>query len=164
MSDKLQLFLGYVELQAGCPYVWGGKGEALWTKSGLHRHTFGGNVFDCSGLVTRGLKEAGGPDWRLMRGADSMWNGTKRSDSPGWMYEPLERTTTPLAGDLVFYGGPNKSTHVEVVMPDGRYFGAIGGDQHTVVPNALKARVRYRNTPRKDLLGFAVNPLRRKDP
>lgn len=159
MLPALAIFLGYVESQDGSPYVWGGKGEALWTKSGLHRHAFGLNVFDCSGLVTRALKEAGGPDWRLMRGADSLFNGTKRTDGT-WMYQPLPRTKTPEAGDLVFYGSPNRSSHVEVLMPDGRYFGAMNGDQNTVVPNALKARVRYRTAPRKDLLGFAVNPLR----
>jgi murein DD-endopeptidase len=160
MNEKIQIFLGYVSLQDGCPYVWGGKGETvLLDDEKLHRHGFGVNVFDCSGLVTRALREADGPDWRATRWANALCFG-QRDGKGGWAIRPLETVETPEPGDLVFYGTPDHSSHVEVVMQDGRYFGAIGGHKGFTAPNAEKARVRYRLTARPDLIGFRRNPLR----
>ena len=52
--------------QVGAPYIWAGKGNALWTPAGLEPHTRlpTNLVFDCSGLVTWAIWKAGGPDWR----------------------------------------------------------------------------------------------------
>jgi murein DD-endopeptidase len=144
---SIQAFLGYVSLQDGAPYVWGGKETHVFVDGALHRHAFGFNVFDCSGLVTCGIKAAGGKDMRASHSANVMWAE----------WDEVEK---PEAGDLVFYGMGSTATHVEVVMPDGRYFGALNGSRHTVIPNPEKARVRYRLTARPDLIGFRRNPLR----
>lgn len=147
-EDPVKVFLGYLELQEGAPYIWGGRGETVWTEKGLHRHAHGCNVFDCSGLITRALKEAGGKDWRATHNADVLWREL----------EPVEK---PEPGDLVFYGSLGRATHVEAVMPDGRYFGALNGGPHTLVANPSNARVRYRVKDRPDRLGFRCNPLRK---
>lgn len=146
---SLSAFLGFLETADGAPYVWGGRADRLWSPQGLRRHEFGVDVFDCSGLVTCALKAAGGPDWRATHAADTM-------------FKALEPVTKPEPGDLVFYGMGGTATHVEAVMSDGRYFGAIGGSRRSVIPRPERARVRYRVVARPDAIGFRRNPLRTK--
>ena len=144
---SVEKFLSLAATQEGAPYVWAGKGESVF--GALHPFTNKDGkpqlVLDCSGLVTWCLHKAGwqvkGQFW-----ADRMWKEWPHTDAP----EP---------GDLVLYGSPLKSTHVEIVMPDGRFFGAIGGGSKTTKPTP-GACVQYRSKPRRDVLGYVVNPLR----
>lgn len=136
-----ETFLTSSVAQLGRPYIWGGKGELVMGA----KHPFGGLVFDCSGLVTWCLRQAG----YTLRGeynADRMWHEWQHTDEP----QP---------GDLVLYGENNHATHVEIVMPDGRFLGAIGGGSKTVKPSPV-AKVQYRKLPRRDVLGYVVNPIR----
>lgn len=145
--SAISVFLGYVETQDGAPYCWGGKDSHVFVDGALRRHAFGFPVFDCSGLVTCGIKAAGGPD---MRG----------THSANVMFKEFAKVETPEPGDLVFYGMQAHAAHVEIVTASGRYFGALNGSRHTVVPDATRARVRYRSAARPDFIGFRRNPLR----
>lgn len=144
---SIEKFLSFAASQEGAPYVWAGKGETV--AGSLHpfldKNDMQQLVFDCSGLVTWCLRKAGwqvkGQFW-----ADRMWKEWPHTDAP----EP---------GDLVLYGAPHKATHVEIVMPDGRFYGAMGGGSRTTKP-VEGACVQYRKSRRRDILGYVVNPLR----
>jgi len=147
VSRMVLRFLDLVAAQEGAPYVWAGKGEFVAGK----RHTFAGSdgqpclVFDCSGLVTWSLRKCG-------------WQSPRELNSHGmWMH--WRRTDKPQPGDLIIYGQPGKASHVEVLMPDGRYFGAIGGNSKTLKPTP-GAACQYRRKRRDDVLGHLTNPLR----
>lgn len=71
-------FLDFVKAQLGKPTLWGGKGL---------------EAFDCSGLVTCGIRAAGGPDLRATHNADKLGNETR----------PLLPTEKPLPGDLILF-------------------------------------------------------------
>lgn len=140
-------FLEAVQAQEGAPYVWAGKGEYVAGK----RHPFLNSngvqrlVFDCSGLITWCLRKCGWTS-RVEFNAHRMWREWPRVEKP----EP---------GDLICYGKPELCSHVEVVLPGGDTFGAIGGNSATTQPTR-GAVVGRRRKPRKDILGFVVNPLR----
>lgn len=117
----------------GVPYLWGGK-----THQGI----------DCSGLVTLALWECGACDWRLTHHTDRMWM-------------ELPATTSPLPGDLVFYGGsgPLDVSHVMVWLPPGVVFGASGGDSGTrslaeAMRRGAKVRAYDRVVYRTDIRGM----------
>jgi len=74
-----------------------------------------------------------------------------------WMH--WRRTDKPHPGDFIVYGKPQLASHVEVLMPDGRSFGAIGGNSKTSKPTP-GACVQYRKKKRLDVLGYLTNPLR----
>lgn len=147
MSEAVDRFLALALSQAGAPYIWAGKGECV---AGA-RHNFKDAqcvpllVFDCSGLVTWCLRRM---SWRsrVEMNAHRMWTLWRRTDSP-------------LPGDLILYGSPRLASHVEIVMPDGRFFGALGGGSKTKAPTP-GAAVQYRTRARIDRLGFVINPLR----
>lgn len=71
-------FLEYVESQLGKPTLWGAKGP--------HAH-------DCSGLVTCGIRAAGGPDLTATDNADALGKKTRR-------LLPGEK---PIPGDLILF-------------------------------------------------------------
>ncbi len=150
MSATIDDFLRYVLSQEGAPYVWAGKGEHVAGKRHDFRRKNGSPlmVFDCSGLVTWALKRSG-------------WKAAREFNSHGmWMH--WRRTDKPQSGDLIIYGRPQLASHVEVLMPDGRYFGAIGGNSKTTQPT-FGAAVQYRKRARADVLGHLANPLRGDD-
>jgi len=139
MDEQRNAFLVKALEQEGKPYVWGTKGP---------------NTFDCSGLVTFCLYETSEHrlHWRMSHNAELLWKG-------------LPHTPKPVAGDLIFYGHGDYATHVMILMPDGRPYGASGGNSATTSPEiakAIGAKVQYRSkvTYRPDLLGYAANPLR----
>jgi murein DD-endopeptidase len=148
-TEAVQKYLTAIADMGGAPYVWQGKGRSLWHPvKGLVPHNFDVPlVFDCSGLVTWGLYEAGWKDWRASHSAETL-----RTE--------LQRIDEPEAGDLVLYGSPGHATHVETVMPDGSLYGAIGGGPQTTKPDPERARVRFRTKSRPDSLGYYRNPLR----
>lgn len=99
---------------AQSPYIWGGKGDQLWTPSGVISNPFAVEVFDCSGLVTTCLKRAGGPDLRWSHGAKQL------------------REQCPADGEgirLRFYPG-----HVAILVGPNEVIEAAGGDQTTIYP------------------------------
>lgn len=126
----------------GQPCVWGRKGP---------------NVFDCSGLVTWAIHQAGGPDLRFTHNAHLLW-------------KEFPIAFRPALGEiaLAFYGYSDVIEHVMFLCPDGRVFGACGARPDRLdVEEAkrLDEKVRFRNTVeyRKDFLGFRYlqpRPLR----
>lgn len=132
MTGNRTRFVNWLEAQLGKPYVWGAKGP---------------DFFDCSGLVTAGLRECGLPDWRPTHNAQRL-------------FDTLPETKTPAIGDLAFYGPPGRITHVMVVWYDGQCLGASGGNSGTTKPTPgacvkTKKTIKYR----RDFQGFRKTPL-----
>jgi cell wall-associated NlpC family hydrolase len=143
-------FLAEVLAQKDAPYIWAGKGASVAGRPHKFVNASGLQilVFDCSGLVTWALKRCG-------------WKTTREFNCHGmWMH--WRRTDKPKPGDLIIYGQPDRASHVEVLMPDGHFFGAIGGNSKTKSVT-WGACVQWRLKDRKDKLGFLVNPLRPDD-
>jgi cell wall-associated NlpC family hydrolase len=135
----------------GSPYVWKGKGSVMWTPTGLTLHTFGKPVFDCSGLVTVSLKQAGGKDFRATHNAQAMFDQWAPAPDPA------------AAGVVRLYGkGPTSITHVAISLGRDAY-GAVqiveaaGGDSSTTCPKA-GACVRQGRERRSDFVGARVIP------
>lgn len=108
------------------PYVWGGKGDQIWTPEGVIANPFPVEVFDCSGLITTCLHRAGGPDLRFTHGAKHL------------------RALLPERGAglrLRFYPG-HVALHVPIMMqvaeeletPFAIVIEAAGGDSQTLAP------------------------------
>ena len=133
----------------GAPYVWRGKGLELWDAAGAKSHHWGEPVFDCSGLVTTAIHEAGGPDWRLTHSAQTLFDALARAETP--------RTPRGTFGELKFYGASPKSvTHVAIDLGHGLVLEAAGGDATTTTPaiaRARGARVRVVFDGRHDCVG-----------
>jgi cell wall-associated NlpC family hydrolase len=149
-----EMFVRWVRDQRGKPYVWGAKGEQFLV---------GGRVktecFDCSGLVTRGLVLAGYPAVCPLCHLDLCgFHGTQR------LFNELEPTASPHAGDLMFYGsGPMRISHVMVYLDATSCVGASGGNRDSKDPLVSISRgqkvkfqaANYRN----DLVGYRALPL-----
>jgi cell wall-associated NlpC family hydrolase len=150
LNPAVDRFLALAISQQGAPYIWAGKGEYVAGRRHTHKDAHGVPllVFDCSGLVTWCLRRLGWQS-RVEMNAHRMWTLWRRTDKP----QP---------GDLILYGKPSLCSHVEIVMPDGRFFGAMGGGSKTTSPTAI-AKVQYRWKPRADVLGYVINPLRPDD-
>lgn len=145
-------FIDFVLSKEGCPYVWptkenGYSGKDL--KGALYQ-----DVYDCSGLVTSGLYAAtkGKLDWRSDHSAQKLFEECPELEFVG--QKPA----------LAFYGpGKNMITHVMLVVPDGRVFGACGRSDSISPAIAEKHgyRVRFQDNPnyRSDLRGFRKIPL-----
>ena len=131
------LYLSLLRDSEGTPYVYGAKG--LPGQVGL----------DCSGTVSDALWDAHDDVDRRRN-----WNAHR-------YWSDLPRTTEPKAGDLCLYGSAERANHIMTLMPDGRVFGACGGDSTTTSvaeAHRVGAAVRFRSGPayRKDLLGCVV--------
>ncbi len=128
----------------GAPYVWRGKGLDLWSPVAPLSHHWGEEVFDCSGLVTTALKDAGGPDWRFTHSAQALFDELKPVDAGAF-------------GSLKFYGANAKAvTHVAFDLGNGLVLEAAGGDSTTVTPSIAKqrgAKVRVALDYRRDGVG-----------
>lgn len=123
------------------PYVWGGKGDKLWTKAGVidTPPEWGGDVFDCAGLIATMLYRAGGPDVRF----------THRAKDLQAEFKAVHPDPTGRFGDLWcrFYPG-----HISFVLATPRLviIEAAGGDSTTLAPGAGK--VRWGRERRADFL------------
>lgn len=150
MSPAVDRFIALAISQQGAPYIWAGKGEYVAGRKHSFKDANGVPllVFDCSGLVAWCLRRIGWQS-RVEMNAHRMWTLWRRTDKP-------------RPGDLILYGKPSLCSHVEIVMADGRFFGAMGGGSKTTSPTAL-AKVQYRWKPRADVLGYVINPLRPDD-
>jgi hypothetical protein len=153
MSSRAALQAWLLE-QYGAPYVWSAKG-GLRKVDGRERP-----CFDCSGLVTSALLEAGHPRLCAQCGQGlRTWHNAQR------LWDELEPTETPGELDLAFYGLDGQHVnHVMFCWPDGRAYGAAGGNSGTVDPaEALRrgAKVQFRSSPtyRPDFLGYRKLPL-----
>lgn len=137
-SARRRAFLDWLLKQSGKPVLWAQKGP---------------DVFDCSGLVTRGFAEVGVP------GLDPNFTNTDKL----WAWLPP--TDKPERGDLVFYGGtkPNDVEHVMIYWGEGWVFGACGATSKiTTIQEARIAGARVRSRKlgyRSDFRGFRVSPL-----
>jgi len=131
---RREQFLEWCYAQKGKPYIWGADGP---------------DGYDCSGLVCAAVFALGGPDWRKTHTSDRMFRE----------FAPIDGRAAQ-AGDLVFYGPPNRVTHVMILWADGRVFGAAGGHSKTLRPTK-GAEVQFRSKVmyRPDLRGFRAFPL-----
>lgn len=137
----------------GVPYLWGGKGDQLWTpegpRLGLMRDEHGEEqiAFDCSGYVTYCLMLCGLKDLRQQVNAKALYNMLSRTPEPGGLNlhyygKSLERITH-IAFAFEIYGLP-------YVLE------AAGGDQSTTSIAEAKrigAKVRCGLPQRRDYVG-----------
>lgn len=137
-------YTDWCRAQLGKPVLWGSKGPDL---------------FDCSGLVTRGLYEMtdGAVDWRATHNTDKLWQELDPAHGE------------PLPGDFVFYHPAlplfdGDMEHVAVVLEGGLVLTADGASSRIHTLEAAKeahaiVRVRGDVNYRKGLAGFRRFPL-----
>lgn len=149
IPPKIAAFLASAKAQEGNPYTYP-RASNLYSGKGLLSSQYPEGR-DCSGFVSVSLRAAGDKiDRRTMWSAQTYW-------------DECNRTVTPEPGDFVIFGYGNTATHIEILMEDGRTLGANSGTPDTLTPDQAReqrACVKYRKTPRRDLLGYVVNPLR----
>jgi cell wall-associated NlpC family hydrolase len=149
IPPRVASFIAAVKVQEGLPYIWPSLKNCYSGKG--HLASLYPEGRDCSGLISASLRAAGDTvDRRAEWSANRYWH-------------ELPHTSAPEPGDFAVFGYGDTATHIEVVMEDGRTFGANGGNSSMNTPTdarEAKAFVRYRRVPRKDLLGHVVNPLR----
>jgi cell wall-associated NlpC family hydrolase len=149
-------FLEYIQAQKGKPYVWGSKGDL---------HVVSGAVqvecFDCSGLVTRGMLQAGYPRGCPICQRDLLgFHGAQRLFDELVVVSPGKLQ----AGDLMFFGaGPRHVTHVMVWLSREECMGASGGNSGSIDPVVslrLGQKVKVQPTTyRPDFVGYRALPL-----
>jgi cell wall-associated NlpC family hydrolase len=72
--------LGAAVRKVGSPYIWNGKGELrTGTVNGIPGIGYHG--YDCSGLVTSSMREAGGPDLRATHNAQKLFDEGQVTDA-----------------------------------------------------------------------------------
>lgn len=123
LPDKQIRFMSYLRSKLGRPVLWDMKGEAKYDNVIIS------DVFDCSGLVTCALYNAGCGDMRQTHNAQKLANET-------------QATENPVEGDLVFYGqGTNRVIHVGVWLPGGQCLTGSGASkQVATILDAIRAR------------------------
>lgn len=107
-KGSIDSFISVAADQLGKPYIWGASGP---------------NSFDCSGLVTYALREAGTSTGRL--------NAAGFSQNSSWekiSFDNLQR------GDLIFYynNGKTRVGHVGIVIGDGMMIDASSSNGKVV--------------------------------
>lgn len=154
-----QQFVNAALLQAGAPYIWGGKGRLQFRNGQLLKHLFVDkdnnpiNVFDCCGLVTHCIYNitTGVLDFRGSHSVKTILD------------------TFPICnedfgdGCLIIYGSSHPS-HVAIDLGRGRVVDAAGGDETTnSLQAALEANARVyvhrQNRPGSTVLGYRRIPL-----
>lgn len=101
-------FLSSLRSQIGKPYVWGAAGP---------------NSFDCSGLITYCLRQAGSSTGRL--------NAQGFSDNSNW--QNIKSMNDMEIGDLIFFSGRGKRVgHVGVYIGDGMMIDASSANGRVV--------------------------------
>ena len=115
------------------PYIWGGQSPLVG--------------FDCSGFVMDILIATG----IVPKGTDMTAHGL-------WDHFKPYRTHEPKEGCFVFYGKPDKITHVMYCIGGGKCIGAQGGGSKCTgieVAQALDARVKCLPINyRPDIVGY----------
>lgn len=155
-------FIDEASAVIGCPYIWGGNGDTIWTPEGmkdvathLGPNPYGPELaFDCVGLVKYALKKAGGPDITATHNAQTIWDEVVKPDWSG--------------PQLLFYGADtSRIIHIAIDICDwGNAHGeaprlvleAAGGGHLTSTWEAAKAagaHVRFGRQLRSDYVGSA---------
>jgi hypothetical protein len=158
-SPELVPFLTTLRNQAGFPYVWPTE-ENAYSGKGLPGCLYP-HGRDCSGTVSFALNACG----FHLEGGRGMWSANRYYETAVAEGRVIEH---PHIGDQVVYVSPStgKAIHIETVMEDGRFFGAIGAGSNCTTPEKAKelgACVKYREHPYPEAHGRAVflrNPLR----
>lgn len=144
--------------QIGKPYIWGGHGYHLWTSDGLKDTTYGVAVYDCAGLVTTSLKDAGGPDWRISHNAQLLYNECEETGKTATSHTPPNFATD--LGWLMFWGESlGRITHVGIHISEGMVLEASGGDRSTTTLDLAQkhgAKVRIGWNGRLDFQGYGL--------
>lgn len=152
-TQQTALVLAMVD-KIGVPYLYDGKGmpgRPGWNGSATAREPYFG--FDCSGFVTSCLAEIGGPDWRITKNAQMLFDSLPVESEPG-------------VCSLCLYGSSDDSIHHVMVILNtrGAVIGSHGGDRDCITEQraavsragvSLAARVRYRS----DFRGFRRVPF-----
>jgi len=131
-------FIAYCKTHLGKPYIWGANGP---------------DTFDCSGFAQFVLGEIGLDDPKEDLAADGLYRRFKQSQNG---------TVIPkgLCGALVFYGIPNRVTHVAVCLDDINMIEAGGGGPKTKtveIARKQKAEVRIKLiNRRKDIVAIVL--------
>lgn len=115
-------FMGYVLAQVDKPCLWGAKGD---------------DAFDCSGLVTCGIRAAGGPDLTKTVNANALAKNTR----------PLLPAEKPLPGDLIFFDAERDGIdeHVGIVVDENTALDAEGATSRvTSLEEAVKRHAKVR--------------------
>lgn len=165
MTPFTRAVVGYALKQVGKPYIWAGRGDFVIRDekrvSTAAVGVDGGNVYDCSGLVTDAIRAACGVDLRLNWNADRLWRAL-----------PVADTETDDADDdyrLRFYGSKGgRATHIAITLGNGLIVEASGGDSKTLTyKDAVLsgACVSVHFETRVDVLGNrSLNAARRLKP
>lgn len=122
----LDRFVECAAKKVGDPYIWAGKGTYRLDPNG-NMPALAVQGYDCSGLVTCSLLEAGGPDHRNNWNAQLMFNLLEHA--------PAARAGSPV---LAFFGADQEHIHHVGIALDGDVYGwfceAAGGDETTLAP------------------------------
>ena len=165
MTPFTRAVVDFALKQAGKPYIWAGRGDFVVRDerkvSTAAVGVDGGNVYDCSGLVTDAIRAAGGPDLRLNWNADRLWRALPVVDA--------ESDDSDDDFRLRFYGAKGGiATHVAIAIGNGLVIEAAGGDSKTLTyKDAVLsgACVAIRFEQRKDVKGNrSLNAARRLKP
>lgn len=116
--------LSRAEIQAHIPAVIAFAQSAM---AQANTYLWGGTVgpnYDCSGLVQHGFSSQG--IW-LPRDAYQQEAFVQALENPGEHPEDLINVLEP--GDLIFFGPPEKATHVALYLEDGAYIHSSGTAQ-----------------------------------
>lgn len=123
-------FVTLMRQAEGLSYVWGGKGDRLWTPAGLVPNPFPNEVFDCSGLVTTMLHRAGGPDLRATHGARQLREACVPDQTRADIDCPVDRGLV-----LRFYPGHVAFQYATILWNSkAELIEAAGGDSTTTAP------------------------------
>lgn len=136
--------------QVGKDYIWGGKGDKLWTPTGLVPSTYFG--YDCIGLIMDAIHRAGGPDWRGDHNAQTFYHYLVKQGMPN--------NSKP---HLRYYGaGADVITHIALgvaFMETACLIIEAAGGGHLTVAPTVGAKVFCHFETRKDYVGSTVLPI-----
>ncbi len=167
MTPLETIILNAALRELGAPYIWGGKGDVLWTPTGLaispvlQEAGLPVHGFDCSGLWTWAFKEAGLGDTRGQHSAQTLFSklppvfsATQYEAHPVLVfYGQNENDITHIAGMVSIYGRPYclesaRGTHKTITVPIARQ---------------TKAGVRLSPNARSDFMGMRTFPTKAAD-
>lgn len=136
--------------QLGQPYIWAGKGDMLWTmEKGLVPAAHFG--FDCIGLILWGMWKAGGPDWRGLHNAKTLYHELAKQGVPNNRQVHLR-----------YYGEDTANiSHISLgicwMETEALIVEAAGGGHNTKSPTP-NANVRVNFETRTDYVGSTILP------
>ena len=110
ISDE-KIWWTWFSAMLGRPYIWGGDDPM--------------RGYDCSGLVQDGFAMFGMDDPQDST-ADKMWNQWDQG------YADSKRVPSSRLGDIIFFGKPERASHVAIAVNHRTMFHAGGGRQTTI--------------------------------